>query len=65
MNWRKHPSKRAGMYWARLGPEDKDPKVIQVIDGEGLFKLDLAVEGHVEADRGNLERYFCGERFVS
>lgn len=45
MNWRKHLPKRAGMSWARLGPEDKDPKVIQVIDENGLHAVQLGVTG--------------------
>lgn len=47
MNWRKHLPKRAGMYWTRLGPEDKDPKTVQVIEGDGLQVLQLGVSGMV------------------
>ena len=43
MNWRKHPPKRAGMYWVRVGAEDGDPKTIQVIAREGLQVLQLGV----------------------
>ena len=47
MNWRKHLPKRAGMYWTRLGPEDTDPKTIQVIDDGGLQVLQLVISGIV------------------
>ena len=45
MNWRKQLPKRAGMYWARHGADDQQPKVIQVVDNDGLQVIQLGTVG--------------------
>lgn len=35
------------MYWMRVGREDKDPRVIQVVEENGLQVLQLGISGHL------------------